>query len=165
MKIHIQHSYNQHWSSSELCSLPTTLLPVHQRLHIQRPLRQAPEVCRRHHTDRPHSGRDESAYRQEVKELAVWCSLNNLELNMLKTVEMTVNFRRTPPPPTHHHEQHCDCSGVIQVPGHHHLPGPEVGQSHRLHYQKGPAEVVLPSPAEEVKPATGAADTVLLCHH
>ncbi len=31
---------------------------------------------------------DESAYRQEVKELAVWCRLNNLELNMLKTVEM-----------------------------------------------------------------------------
>ena len=31
---------------------------------------------------------DESAYRQEVKELAVWCSLNNLELNTLKTVEM-----------------------------------------------------------------------------
>ncbi len=41
--------------------------------------------------------RDESAYRQEVKELAVWCSLNNLELNMLKTVEMTVDFRRNPP--------------------------------------------------------------------
>ncbi len=40
---------------------------------------------------------DESAYRQEVKELAVWCSLNNLELNTLKTVEMIVDFRRNPP--------------------------------------------------------------------
>ncbi len=40
---------------------------------------------------------DESAYRQEVKELTVWCSLNNLELNMLKTVEMIVDFRRNPP--------------------------------------------------------------------
>ncbi len=40
---------------------------------------------------------DESAYRQEVKELAVWCSLNNLELKTLKTVEMTVDFRRNPP--------------------------------------------------------------------
>ncbi len=39
---------------------------------------------------------DESAYRQEVKELAVWCSLNNLELNMLKTMEMIVDFRRNP---------------------------------------------------------------------
>ncbi len=42
---------------------------------------------------------DESACRQEVKELAVWWSLNNLELNTLKTVEMIVNFRRTPPSP------------------------------------------------------------------
>ncbi len=40
-----------------------------------------------------------------------------------------------------------------------------MGQSHWVHYEKGPAEVVLPSPAEEVQPATGAADTVLLCHH
>ncbi len=40
---------------------------------------------------------DESAYEQKVKELAVWCSLNNLELNTLKTVEMIVDFRRNPP--------------------------------------------------------------------
>ncbi len=31
---------------------------------------------------------DESAYRHEVIELAVCCTLNNLELNTLKTVEM-----------------------------------------------------------------------------
>ncbi len=50
-----------------------------------------------------------------------------------------MDFRRTPPPPPpprsppmHHHEQHCDCSGVIQIPEQHHLPGPEVRQSHRL---------------------------------
>ncbi len=36
-------------------------------------------------------------------------------------------------PPTHHHEQHCKESGVIQVPGHHHLSGPKVGHSHWLH--------------------------------
>ncbi len=62
--------------------------------------------------------------------------------------------------PTHHHEQHCDCSGVIQIPRHHNFSGPEVGQSHWVHCEKGPAEVVLPSPAEEVQPATGAAETV-----
>ncbi len=39
------------------------------------------------------------------------------------------------------------------------------GRSHRVHFEKGPADVVLPSPAEEVQPATGAAETVLLCHH
>ncbi len=40
---------------------------------------------------------DESSYRQEVEQLTVWCSLNNLELNTLKTVEMIVDFRRNPP--------------------------------------------------------------------
>ncbi len=40
---------------------------------------------------------DESAYRQEVEQLAVWCSHNNLELNTLETVEMIVDFRRNPP--------------------------------------------------------------------
>ncbi len=44
---------------------------------------------------------DESAYRQEVKELSVWCSLNNLELNTLKTVEMIVDFRKNPPSRPH----------------------------------------------------------------
>ncbi len=33
------------------------------------------------------------------------------------------------------------------------------------HIEKGPAEAVLPSPAEDVQPATGAAETVLLCYH
>ncbi len=29
-KIHMQHPYDQHRSSSGLCSLPTALLPVHE---------------------------------------------------------------------------------------------------------------------------------------
>ncbi|KAI5629686.1 hypothetical protein C0J50_2187 [Silurus asotus] len=36
-------------------------------------------------------------YRQGVKELVVWCNHNNLKLNMLKTVEMIVDFSRNPP--------------------------------------------------------------------
>ncbi|KAK3524681.1 hypothetical protein QTP86_000649, partial [Hemibagrus guttatus] len=39
---------------------------------------------------------DVSAYRQEVEQLSVWCCHNNLELNMLKTGEMIVDFRRNP---------------------------------------------------------------------
>ncbi len=39
---------------------------------------------------------NESAYRQEVKELAVWSSLNNLVLNTLKTMEMIVDFGINP---------------------------------------------------------------------
>nr|XP_049607014.1 uncharacterized protein LOC125987015 isoform X2 [Syngnathus scovelli] len=41
---------------------------------------------------------DETAYRQEVERLVHWCSQNHLDLNPLKTVEMTVDFRRGPSP-------------------------------------------------------------------
>ncbi len=101
-----------------------------------------------------------SAYRQEVKKLAVWCSLNNLELNTLKTVKMIVDLRRTPPLTIMN-------STVTAVESFRYLgiSGPEVWQSHWVHCEKGSAEAVLPSPAEEVQPATGAVDTVLLCHH
>ncbi|KAL0202223.1 hypothetical protein M9458_000241 [Cirrhinus mrigala] len=60
---------------------------------------------------------DEVAYRQEVIELAVWYSHNNLELNTLKTVEMIVDFREKKicTPPTHHHGKHCNDSRVIDL--------------------------------------------------
>ncbi|KAK3512314.1 hypothetical protein QTP70_004624 [Hemibagrus guttatus] len=41
---------------------------------------------------------DESAYRGEMDRLVSWCSMNNLELNCLKTVEMMVDFRKDPAP-------------------------------------------------------------------
>ncbi|KAK3565277.1 hypothetical protein QTP86_004282 [Hemibagrus guttatus] len=41
---------------------------------------------------------NESAYRGEIDRLVSWCSTNNLELNSLKTVEMTVDFRKDPAP-------------------------------------------------------------------
>ncbi len=37
---------------------------------------------------------------------------------------------------THYYRQHFGCSGVIQVPGIHHLSGPEMWHSHRLHCKK-----------------------------
>lgn len=38
---------------------------------------------------------DESRYREEVLELVNWCDQNNLELNVSKTKEMTIDFRKT----------------------------------------------------------------------
>ncbi len=108
------------------CSSPSTRMTCTSN----DPLCQAPEVCRRHHTDRP-SFRTVTSLptNRRLRSWLVWCSLNNLELKHAQTVEMIVDFRRNPPllSPTHHHEQHGDCSGVIQ---HHHLPGPEVGTIH-----------------------------------
>ena len=37
---------------------------------------------------------DESAYREEVRELALWCQDNNLSLNVSKTKEYIVDFRK-----------------------------------------------------------------------
>ncbi len=66
--------------------------------------------------------------------------------------------------PTHHHGQHQGCSRVIQVPGHHNLQDLK-WENHIDYCKKGPAEAVFPPPAKEVQPATGAPETVLLCHH
>ncbi|KAK3527999.1 hypothetical protein QTP86_013111 [Hemibagrus guttatus] len=40
------------------------------------------------------SKNDESAYREEVQQLTAWCKANNLSLNIDKTKEMVVDFRR-----------------------------------------------------------------------
>ncbi|KAI5618053.1 gastrula zinc finger protein XlCGF28.1-like [Silurus asotus] len=40
------------------------------------------------------SKNDESAYRKEVHQLTAWCGANNLSLNVDKTKEMVVDFRR-----------------------------------------------------------------------
>ncbi|KAF0025100.1 hypothetical protein F2P81_021981 [Scophthalmus maximus] len=37
---------------------------------------------------------DDSAYREEVQQLINWCDINNLQLNVNKTKEITVDFRK-----------------------------------------------------------------------
>ena len=37
---------------------------------------------------------DETTYREEVRELAVWCQDNNPSLNVSKTKELIVNYRK-----------------------------------------------------------------------
>ncbi len=90
---------------------------------------------------------DESAFIQEVKELAVWCSLNNLELNTLKTVEIIIDFRRNPAlsPLT------IIDSNVTAVETFKFL-GSNTSQNlnWNTHINSIVKKVVLPSPAEEV---------------
>ncbi|KAI3362516.1 hypothetical protein L3Q82_012829 [Scortum barcoo] len=93
---HIQHPDNQHWSPPGVCALPTALLPLHQRDCTS----GDPDVKLLKFADDTTvigliRDSDESAYRREVEQLA--CGQNNLQLNTLKTVEMTVDFRRSPP--------------------------------------------------------------------
>ena len=37
---------------------------------------------------------DEAAYREEVRDLAIWCQDNNLSLNVIKTKERIVDYRK-----------------------------------------------------------------------
>ena len=37
---------------------------------------------------------DETAYMEEVRDLAVWCQENTLSLNVIKTKEMIVDYRK-----------------------------------------------------------------------
>src|SRR4029434_487661 len=55
--------------------------------------------------------------------------------------------------------------GVHPLPGHHHLPGPQVGAKHHLPHQKGTSEDVLPAAAEEIQPAKGNDGALLHLHH
>ena len=40
------------------------------------------------------TGNDETAYSEEVRDLAVWCQNNNFFLNVSKTKELIVDYRK-----------------------------------------------------------------------
>ena len=40
------------------------------------------------------TSKNETAYREEVRDLAVWCQENNLSLNVSKTKELNVDCRK-----------------------------------------------------------------------
>jgi hypothetical protein len=48
---------------------------------------------------------DETAYREEVRDLFVWCQDNNLSLNMIETKEMIVDYRKKRTEHPHSHRQ------------------------------------------------------------
>ncbi|CAB1435214.1 unnamed protein product [Pleuronectes platessa] len=76
----------------------------------------------------------------------LWCG-QNLEMNKLKTVETTLDIRRSPPTIL---KSNVYC-GDLQIPGIHNLPGSEVSLQHRHHHQKGPAEDIPSAPAQTCK--------------
>ena len=58
------------------------------------------------------------AYREEVRALGVWCQENNLSLNINKTKEIIVNFRKQQRehPPIHIDETAVEKVESFQVP-------------------------------------------------
>ena len=55
---------------------------------------------------------DETAYREEVRDLAGWCQNNNISLNVTKTEEMIVDYKKRR---TEHAPIHIDRAVVEQV--------------------------------------------------
>ncbi len=98
------------------------------------------------------------------RRLSSWLSggsLNNLELNTLKTVEMIVDFRRNSPalPPL------TIMNSTVTAVESFRFLGTTISQDLKWDNHIDSTEAVFPPPAKEVQPASGAADTVLLCHH
>lgn len=76
---HIQQPDNQLWCPPpKIWALPTALFP-----HVC----QVPEVCRWHNGHRPNQRRLGVCI-QELEHLVHWGGRNNLELNLLKTLQM-----------------------------------------------------------------------------
>ncbi len=109
-EIHIQHPYDQHWSSSELSLYMNDCTSTDPSVKL---LKFADDTT----LIGLVQDSDESVYRQEVKELLSCAVLTTWSLTRSKQWRWSWTSGETPcSPPTHHHEQHCICSGVIQVP-------------------------------------------------
>ncbi len=124
--------------------------------HCSSPSTPAPEVSGWHYSHRPHQG-----WKRVSLQTGGWaddCLVQSLQPGVKHSQycgdDSGLQEEASCTPPTHYSGQHCGCSRVIQIPGNHHLPEPEVGQSHWL-YCRGCI----------VQPATRAAETGLPCHH
>ncbi|KAK3510725.1 hypothetical protein QTP70_015979 [Hemibagrus guttatus] len=109
------------------------------------------------------SKNDESAYREEVQQLTAWCKANSLSLNVDKTKEMVVDFRRAQSDhsllfidgsPQEHQIPWCTSSGELHLVTQHHL-----------HQQESPAAPLLPMKAEESPSTSHNLDHVLQRDH
>ncbi|KAL0202445.1 hypothetical protein M9458_000463, partial [Cirrhinus mrigala] len=89
------------------------------------------------------SNNDETHYREEVAQLAKWCGANNLSLNVGKTKEVVMDFRRNSvahPPLT------IDSS---TIPGGAHYGGSHLDHQRHIAQQEGPTAPPLSPLAEK----------------
>ncbi|KAK3562131.1 hypothetical protein QTP86_030129 [Hemibagrus guttatus] len=126
--------------------LPTALLPLHNDCTSTDPSVKLLKFADNTTVIGLLQDGDESAYRQEIEQLAAWCSRNNLELNTLKTVEMIVDFRRNTPalPPLTIMNSTVPTVESFRFLGTTISQDHLSGHSHRLHCQKDPTKIVLP---------------------
>ena len=98
--IDYRSAFNAIVPSKLVIKLGTEHLPLH--LDPGLPDRLAPGgEGRKHHQVADDAmvvglvtGNDEKAYREEASNLAVWCQINNLSLNVRKTKELIADYRK-----------------------------------------------------------------------
>ena len=107
------------------------------KLLLRGPNCQTPEVFRRHNIHQPHQ-------RQRWVCIQAGSLVQSQQLRSQHSKDCGDDSGLQVEPPTTEHHLHdgqfCVCGGNLQVPGNHHLPGPEVDCQHRHHQEKGPAE-------------------------
>ncbi len=91
----LEHYHTEHRCPTRLCAQPAALHAADPRLHCQVQLQPHHQVRWWHNSGRSHQQQRWNAHREEVAQLAEWCGANNLSLNVSKTKEVVVDFRRT----------------------------------------------------------------------
>ncbi len=160
-KILIQHPHHQHWSCSGLGSLPSAWTTV----YLKSPLSSSWSLQMTPHWSA--SFRTVTSLLTD-RRLRSWLSgavLTTWSLTCSKQWRWSWTSGETPCSP-----QLTIMNSTVTAVESFRFLGTTISQdlkwyNHRPHCEKDPAEVVHPSPVEEVQPATGAVDTVLLCNH
>ena len=94
---------------------------------------------------------DETAYREEVRDLTVWCKDNNLSLNVIKTKEMIVDYRKRR---TEHAPILIDGAVMEQVESFKflgvHITNKLTVQAHQDSCEEGMTKPILPQETEKM---------------
>ena len=102
---------------------------------------------------------DEGAYREEVRALGMWCQENNLTLNVNKTKEMVVDFRKQ------HRRDSSGEGGTFLVPRRTHHRQTEIVHPHRQRGEEGATAPLHPQKTEEMLLVTQNPDKLLQMHN
>ncbi|XP_053083886.1 uncharacterized protein LOC128317198 [Pangasianodon hypophthalmus] len=111
------------------------------------------------------SNNDETNYRNEVQQLAIWCTNNNLSLNIEKTKEIVVDFLRA-------HTQHppliinsAAVESMHQVSGCAHNRGPLLDHQHCISGQESTTTPLFPPQTEKRQSPDNHHVLILPWHH
>ncbi len=114
------------------------------------------------------SNNDETAYLGEIERLTSWCQDNCLSLNVSKTKELIVDFRKRqqrPYTPLMISGDPCGEGEQLQVPRCKHLRGPDLDCTHSNTGQESQAKTVPSATAEEIQGLTSNPENFLFrCH-